>query len=281
MRVLLIALCVSFAVMQAAPLIYTHTTAEYSVSAWTGHGESEVLLLYRTGSFTHPTDLSFRFVFTIPGAPDAEVYGRAITEIEGGRVLADATGAANGPDYYTNPSDAELVYRSRALTSVGAEARLEDELTVYGTGAGARMVVAYSLRRGRSFMGLHGGTAELTFGSLHEEPWWASHEEQISNEAIIPFVAGRAIPVKLRATGSGAGYSYEPWWNVTYSFGIVSIDSIRVIDALGAEVQGYRYGSATGLPYAFVGGTQIPEPATFLQLGAGALVLGLLRRRRP
>ena len=98
-------------------------------------------------------------------------------------------------------------------------------------------------------------------------------------EFLLDFVPGIAIPLRMSASGGGYGISYRPD-QTNYGYGGAEIQSMRVIDANGAEVHGYRYRSATGLAYdQFVRGAQVPEPGTFALMGFGAMSLVVWRRR--
>ncbi|HYO83722.1 MAG TPA: PEP-CTERM sorting domain-containing protein, partial [Bryobacteraceae bacterium] len=65
-----------------------------------------------------------------------------------------------------------------------------------------------------------------------------------------------------------------------YASAGASIESIKVQDATGTEIKGFRYVSGTGLSYNFVDSAPVPEPATWSLTRGGAIAVLLIARRK-
>jgi hypothetical protein len=146
----------------------------------------------------------------------------------------------------------------------GSNASIDDELDLYGrTGLGYLRVATTTIKDssdGSVFLWFQiGGVDALSLAP--------------NSFVDIPFVWG--VPMAVQAIGSITASVANS--GSSYATGGVTIDSIEVLDQNKNPVADFGWRADSNGAYAFVNGTEIPEPGTLL---AGFGVIGLIAWRR-
>ena len=160
MKVKMLLLVLSVVSAGAAPLIHTSSSGSYdiSVQSWVATPEGWpvelVSNIHKSGSYAHPTQVQFSDTAPILGSSYLlEANGQAMAHVWGGSVNAYGRGSAFGPAPHSGWLHGGYVHDLAATSSASASASLEDELTLYGTGPGARLLVTAVVSAGHSFEG--------------------------------------------------------------------------------------------------------------------------------